>query len=238
MFDGCLPRGDTPGRQLRRPIQREAHMKPKGLLVATLAAAQVLMLSTLALLLSATAAFAIVIPHGTTMAVPTNFTGTLAAGSIIATTTPSGSAGTLSGTFKLAVYKETATGNLDFLYQFITDPGSSKVEHITGNNYGSFTTDVGYLTSNATDPGLGFFSLPAVTSGTRDPLFADRSFDGPGIGNVVAFDWPGIDAFTGVSDILVVKTNAKDFIPGVANAIDGGTVTRPGYQPAPEPGAV
>src|SRR5215813_7417494 len=193
------------------------------------------MLGAFVLLVCASAAFGIVIPPGTTMAVPTNFTGTLAAGSIIATTTPSGSAGTLSGTFKLAVYKETATGNLDFLYQFITDPGSSKVEHITGNNYASFTTDVGYLTSNATDPGLGFFSLPAITSGTRDPLFADRSFDGPGVGNVVAFDWPGIDAFTGVSDILVVKTNAKDFVPGVANAIDGGTVTRPGFQPSVQP---
>src|SRR5262249_51639067 len=197
-----------------------------------------------ALLISAPPAFAIVIPPGTTMAVPTNFTGTLAAGSIIASANPSGSAGTLSGAFKLAVYKETATGNLDFLYQFLTDPGSSKVEHITGNQYDSFTTDVGYLTSNATDPGLGFFSLPAVTAGTRDPLFADRSFDAPGVGNVISFDWPGIDAFTGVSDVLVVKTNAKDFVAGVANAIDGGTVTRPGYQPAqatqpvPEPGTL
>src|SRR5262245_54975195 len=196
------------------------------------------MLGAFVLLVCASAAFGIVIPPGTTMAVPTNFTGTLAAGSIITTLTSSGSAGTLSGTFKLAVYKETATGNLDFLYQFVTDPGSSKVEHITGNNYDSFTTNVGYLTSNAIDPGLGFFSLPAVTAGTRDPLFADRSFDSPGVGNVISFDWPGIDAFSGVSDILVVKTNAKDFIPGVANAIDGGTVTRPGYQPAPEPGAV
>src|SRR5262249_20497341 len=137
--------------------------------------------------------------------------------------------------------QETATGNLDFLYQFITDPGSSKVEHITGNDYDSFTTDVGYLTSNAIDPGLGSFSLPAVTAGTRDPLFADRSFDAPGVGNVVSFDWPGIDAFFGISDILIVKTNAKNFAAGVANAIDGGTVTRPGFEPVspvPEPGTL
>jgi len=188
----------------------------------------------LVLSLGASGAFATVLAPGSTVGPPlTDFTAGGINGAIVATATGSGTAGTLSGTFKLAVMTDAITGNLDFLYQFTTAAGSSAVEHITGVSFGGNTTDVGYETTNAAD--ILLFSAPTLVSGgPLAPATADRSSDGA----VVSFDWVGAAAFAGESDVLVIRTGAKTYVPGFANAIDGGTVTINGFAPAPEPSNV
>jgi hypothetical protein len=65
--------------------------------------------------------------------------------------------GRISGTYMESVYRES-TGSLSFVYQF-ANTGPDPLERMTGSAYGGFTTDVNFVAG----------------SGSRDPLFADRT---------------------------------------------------------------
>src|SRR5947208_594792 len=68
-------------------------------------------------------------------------TADLPAGSFLASATGTVNGGGFTGTARTAVYRETATNQLDFIYQF-TDLGPSSVVSISGANFDSFVTNV------------------------------------------------------------------------------------------------
>jgi len=197
----------------------------------------VMLLGTSILLLCVSGAFAVSLAPAGSVAGTDLGAGFAGTGAIIASTivTDPSPVGNVAGTFRLAVFQEGgAGGNLDFLYQFITGTTSlgapsDTIRRVTGNKFDSFTTDVGYVTSNGGS--LAFFAAPTTTAGNAFPDTVDRSLDG----NIVGFNWSLANAFRGTSDILVVRTNAKTFSTGFASAIDGGSTGVTGYQPAPEP---
>jgi hypothetical protein len=197
-------------------------------------------LLALGVCMGAAGAFATSLAPGTTVGPPlSDFTAAGINGAIVASAGPlAAGMGNLNGVFKLAVMTDALSGNLDFLYQFTTSPGSDAVEHITGSSFGwdggLTADDVGYETTNAADVAL--FTVPTLTNGgSLTPVTADRSV---GTGAVISFNWTGTPAWTGESYVLVIRTSAKTLQSGFANAIDGGTATVNGFAPAPEPSKI
>jgi hypothetical protein len=129
-----------------------------------------------------------------------------------------------SGTVEEWVYRDTVTGNLDFVYQASVGGSSGLLEKVTGASYAKFTTDVGYI---------------AVASGVA-PATVSRSSLGADNGAVVSFNFPDGSATGAIlhgqtSDLLVIKTNSPDFQGGSIGLIDGGGTTVPGFAPGPAP---
>jgi hypothetical protein len=122
-----------------------------------------------------------------------------------------------SGTFTTAVFRQ-ASGTLDFLYGVSSDPSSiDNIERLTATNFTGFTTDVGF-----------------ETSGGIAPIEADRSVGG----NTVGFNFglPPVGIAHGQSsDILIIRTNATGYRPGIANIIDGNIASVDAWAPSPEP---
>src|SRR5438874_766060 len=72
-----------------------------------------------------------------------------------------------TGTLTFAVYRESATGFLDFLYQYHNNTSSrDPVEHLSATDFASVTTDVTHLVTTPS----GF------AAGTVIPQIATRSF--------------------------------------------------------------
>jgi hypothetical protein len=132
-----------------------------------------------------------------------------------------------TGTLTFAVYRESATGFLDFLYQYHNDASSrDPVEQLSMTDFASVSTDVTHLTTTPT----GF------VSGTVIPTIATRSFD---LGSVVSFGFPTPSSIVSgqTTEVLAINTNATQLDLGTTNFIDGGVasvVTR-GPRFAPEP---
>lgn len=129
-------------------------------------------------------------------------------------------ASTFTANFEEWVYRDSVTGHLDFVYQ-VKDLSGDAIEHVTGGNYTSFSTDVGYDTS----------------SGTAIPTDVNRSLSGA----TVSFNFLGAAAIApGVtSTLLVVKTNADSFQLATAGLIDSSAASPTlAYGPAPEPSTV
>jgi len=68
-------------------------------------------------------------------------TADLPVGSFLASAIGTVNGGGFTGTARTAVYRETATGQLDFIYQF-TDLGPSSVVSVSGANFDNFVTNV------------------------------------------------------------------------------------------------
>jgi hypothetical protein len=70
-------------------------------------------------------------------------------------------------------------------------------------------------------------------NGTQDPL----TFDRDEFGEVVGFNFPTPD-FTvdpgEASLVLLVRTNATAYEPGLVSVINSGSVTQPAFQPSTE----
>lgn len=153
--------------------------------------------------------------------------------------------------FKLTVteivYRETATGNLDFIFQVTNSPGtvgSDTIKRITLVNWGTFKSLVGFDVESgpvpvlpATHPLSGVSSLaaPFNTFGTTAPFSADRV-----TAATVGFDFPdpiGSIAPSTSTKWFVIATDAKTFTTGFLGAIDGGVASVQIYVPAaiPEP---
>lgn len=125
--------------------------------------------------------------------------------------------GDFSGTAIEAVYRDSVTGFLDFLYQFSSDPTSGlPIEQSTDGSYAGFTTDVQFNTGGAFGPFL--------VAGTV--LAADATRSG-GAGVNVSFDFPIPSAVNpGATTVIrMIKTNATNFGPGTVAFINQGTVT-------------
>jgi PEP-CTERM motif-containing protein len=168
-------------------------------------------------------------------------------GTLLATTSQPfvTSLGDDSGTVVSAVFRE-AGGTLDFYYQVgvnttAPDCGAAgqetcdSVSRLTATSFTGFLTATGYRLD-----GLG---LGPFTSGTANPVEADRS----GNSKVVGFNFnPPVPAniFPGQnSNVLVISTNATNFTTGTVSLISGGVVTVAAFQPTsgatvPEPASL
>ena len=131
-----------------------------------------------------------------------------------------------SGTVTEAVYKDSVTGFMDFVYQFTNNATSLKpIEHMSDSAYDSFLTDV-----SQSGTGFGTFFGGGTPADT-----ADRSLSG---GNI---EWNGSWGGNGggvFSAILMIKTNANSFSTGTVGFINSGTVTLTGFfdpSSVPEP---
>jgi hypothetical protein len=145
----------------------------------------------------------------------------------------------LTVSFGAAVYRN-AGGTLDFYYQVTNNspaPTFDEVHRVTTSSFFGFTTDVSFVTNGGSIPAAaapgGSFS-----NGTQDPVNIDRS----GSGSVVGFNFPtGFEVNAGeTSVVLMVRTNAVNFVPGNVSVINSGTVTRPAFAPSvvPEPASL
>jgi PEP-CTERM motif len=156
--------------------------------------------------------------------------GTLLA-SLIAPYSFSTTAGVTSGTLTSAVYRNTS-GTLDFYYQ--VDNSSNSATAIARETDTSF---LGFITWT----GFRVDAVGPFVAGTAPPVTADSNLSG---GTVIGFSFnPPESAKVGAginSDILVISTNATNYVPGNASVIDGGTQTVAAFQPAsvPEPGSL
>jgi len=120
-----------------------------------------------------------------------------------------------TGTLTFAVYRESATGFLDFLYQYHNN-GMSRdpIEHVSSTDFAGNFTDVTHITTTAPS---GF------VLGTAIPPSATRSPDG----GVVSFDFatPNSIGQNRTSEVLVIQTHATDFVMGTSSIIDGAVAT-------------
>ncbi len=139
-------------------------------------------------------------------------------------------------------------GGLDFIYQLKnTSPANSGISLTALNafRFGTFLTDV-----LAANPGAASFTNGSNSFGTpgpggNDPTDSERTNNGGGSGSQVSFLFglPAIGTLTpgSFSDLLLIRTNAKAFAPGIVDFNDGGTSAQlHGFQPAtpspvPEP---
>jgi hypothetical protein len=133
-----------------------------------------------------------------------------------------------TGTLTFAVYREAATGFLDFLYQYHNNASSrDPIEHVSSTDFAGNFTGVTHITTTAPS---GF------VLGTAIPPSATRSPDG----GVVSFDFatPNSIGRNRTSEILVIQTHATDFVMGTTSVIDGAVATvvtrapRSGPEPA------
>jgi hypothetical protein len=141
-------------------------------------------------------------------------------------------AGTTSGTLTTAVYRE-AGGTLDFYYQVSNSANSATaIARMTATNFFGFTTNLGYRVDGLALPDNVFIN------GTVPPVTGDK--DGPG--QVVGFSFQPPDAakiLPGLtSNVLVISTNATNYVAGNAAIIDGGTQTVAAFQPAGAPDVI
>jgi hypothetical protein len=138
-----------------------------------------------------------------------------------------------------AVLRAPTGGTLDFYYQVRNDSVRNVVHRLTGSDFSGFTTDVYYVFNGAAVrcdecPG-GFF-----VNGTQEPTTADSDV----VGEVVGFNFPnGFTVDPGeTSFVLLIRTNATQYVPGFVSVINSGTVTRDAFAPAvpktPEPASL
>ncbi len=127
----------------------------------------------------------------------------------------SSNAGVTAGTLTTAVYKETATGTLDFYYQ-IANSGSSAtaIGLQTNSNFSGFQTYMGYRIDGS--------SLQGFVNGTVPPIVVnvDKS------GKLATFQFNLTDAQNihpgQTSTALVISTNATEFAQGTTSLADRG----------------
>lgn len=131
---------------------------------------------------------------------------------------------TFSGTLTEEVRQESLAANplggLTFVYQVINSGGSaSDIERQTTFNFGGFAVDATYY---------------QLTAGDQTPIFFNRS----GTGSVIGQDF-GLSALAlnpgETSALMVLRTAAPNYVPGLNAVIDSSSVTVQGYSPIPEP---
>jgi len=185
----------------------------------------VIILVTLAVILLGVlpARAALIAPGGSLLAAA----GVTPTGSIIDTIASPFVTAFYSGTVVTNVISGDGTnglGGLTFTYQVTLAPASpGGVDRINGIDYTGFLTDVAYAS------GTGTSNLPSTM---------DRGFTGAQVG----FNFVPPPLGAGVllpgttSPLLVVRTNAPAYQPGLVNVIDGAVTAVPSFGPAiPEP---
>lgn len=145
--------------------------------------------------------------------------------------------GSIAGIFRSAVYRNSANG-LDFYYQFENNSATAQINRITTVNFGVFSTDVGFVTTDIDNTGGAGSGGTAVNfvAGSQAPVAADRS---AAPGATIGFDFRGgteTIAPGEVSRIFVIRTNATGWSAGSTFMINGGVASVASFQPIPEPG--
>ncbi len=160
---------------------------------------------------------------------PTATTGVAPWGSsmtLLANTTSSYAAGSLSGTLTSQVYRE-AGGTLDFFYQ-VTSTSSHPALHISVPGFGSATTNVYFVTDPTILPSAAASSLGTV--GYSDFYRIDP--------DVVGGDWGPTGLANATSYWLVVQTNATSYGSTTALIQDGAQASAASFAPAPLPSSL
>jgi len=150
----------------------------------------------------------------------------LPAGSIISGTnlTQSGTAVNALGQFsfntsvRYAVYQETATGHLDFLYQVRNDgpAGADSIDHVSSASFKGFTTTVDFVSPS--DPQLAGagFTTTSIVNPTSTSLGASA--------NVANWTFTGtsVPPFSSTA-VLVAFTDATNFGLGTTDISNSGS---------------
>jgi hypothetical protein len=131
---------------------------------------------------------------------------------------------TMSGTYEAFVEQDPnnvfCAGCLDFFFVVNNSSSSSdSTARITDASFSNFLTDVGYTTG------------PGSVSGGVLPSTVDRSSNG----DVVGFDFnvPMSVAPGQSTQVLEVETNARFYMVGSLQIIDGAVATVQSFQPCP-----
>ncbi len=136
-------------------------------------------------------------------------------------------AGTTSGTIESAVYLQS-NGLLDFFYQVNNSASSAtSIERLSNTSFTGFVTSTGFLLNGSTLSGTTF------VNGTVAPATADRDISGA----VVGFNFfvPNEIGPGQSSNVIVIATNAANFVVGNSEVLDGGSFTTTTFQPAAAP---
>jgi hypothetical protein len=160
----------------------------------------------------------------------------LPGGTIIANTGVLAGTGTslFAASLQTVVYKETATGDLDFLYQYTVNSATGTPpdlpDQFQAQLFGNYTTNVQTLTTG----GIG--GMLAGTD-TTTPDIESRTAGG----GTINFEWlvgnPGVGQ---TSDILVIETNATSYQGATDSIEDDGVESFASYEPGtvPEPASI
>jgi hypothetical protein len=142
----------------------------------------------------------------------------------------------VKGTEYLAVYREAATGYVDFLFQVQSDKISQDAilrETLQDFRAAAGFVDASYIRSGGTVP-PGFLQLPHETV----PTSADLSSDGSTVGFNFGHGQQGLGPGT-TSVVFMVRTHVKGFTTGTKNIITRETSSiEPSFAPGPEPSTV
>ena len=133
------------------------------------------------------------------------------------------SSGTFTANATASVYSDSANtfcvGCLDFVYMLTRTGGTDPIERITAGDFAGYLVDAGVVTSS---PGLA-------------PSSVNRSADG----GVVGFNYQSINLTgTDSTQLLVIQTNATNYMAGLLSVQDQLSANGVGFQPAaatPEP---
>ncbi len=160
----------------------------------------------------------------------------LPAGSIVGASTATITASSFTGTLTFAVWKETVSGLLDFLYQVTNNAGSiDNIGRVTMADFTGFTTSVSYALAGTQPAGF--------VAGTVKSLSADRNTaDTVGWGYAASGNPITPGSTTGV---MVICTNATLFTDGgIVSYINRSVTSNSAFQPfaqtqrIPEPTSV
>ena len=133
------------------------------------------------------------------------------------------SSGTFTANATAWVYSDTGntfcSGCLDFVYMVTRTGGNDPIERITAGNFAGYLVDAGVVASS---PGVA-------------PSSVNRSADG----GVVGFNYQSTNLTgTNSTQLLVIQTNATNYMAGLMSVQDQLSVNGVGFQPAaatPEP---
>ncbi|MCU6454379.1 PEPxxWA-CTERM sorting domain-containing protein [Sphingomonas sp. A2-49] len=172
--------------------------------------------------MAATPAAATVILPGQTGMVFTPLD-TTTRGTLLSSTTQSGTAATISGTVAEAVYRNTF-GTLDFYFQVFRTGGTAEIDALNVSSFAGYLVDA--FTDGTDFDGAGPFATvnnPTLADGTPSgsTTRVGRSNDG----SVMRVDF-GLNGLTGSenSTTYIFRTNAINFAPQTGNAtVSNGT---------------
>ncbi len=166
---------------------------------------------------------------------PTSFdtVSSLSVGSVQADTgwmsfSSTSAAGTLKGSVReLVVTDSSSSSKLDFVYQVKIDASATDaMGRLTGSSFGGVGTDV-WQTAVLKDSG----GSQLLDTGSAKSSTADRSANGA----VVGFNFSPNAGAGSETYVLVIKTDATNFVSGNISLIDGSTTTLTGFAANPEP---
>lgn len=161
-------------------------------------------------------------------------TATTVSGSQVVFTSAAFTAPRYTGTEYSAIYQESLAtnplGGLTFVYQVSNDPTSLEyLDRLTPVGFTGFQTSVFYSTQALTN-GLGAGAVAPSTAVRLLPTGNSLAFRFEAPGGIPG---QGIVQNGQTTDVVVVRTNATNYMNSLEGISDGTTVNVPSYAPAP-----